>query len=247
MSHNDQQALIAFLNLMLFGGIAWACLCRIAVMDDSARWQTRLGYSVAMATSLTVATMPAWGPWPDLGVLLAGVISALFIWMSRTYWGSGLPHHHRDHSKRRDEKPIPARWFLLPGVVVVAFMFPIIQAAILGPVQRNWTVTSWHTDGSDVVLRGTMEKWWGFCQWLPPTLAVDEYGEQYRVNTTNPSKGSNWGTLRAPVRYGPWRVVGGAGKRLTFRNTHSCNPFWNTTTVLGTLDTRRSTEKGTKP
>jgi len=100
------------------------------------------------------------------------------------------------------------------------------------PVVRDWTVTDNFTDGDDVVLSGTMRKVRD-CVYLPPTLARDDGGQNYTVTSTSPTAGRTWDASTLPQHWGPWRVSGGAGKRLSFIVVYMCGGSYPTIIELG--------------
>jgi hypothetical protein len=89
------------------------------------------------------------------------------------------------------------------------------------PVVTDWHVISAAHDGDDLVLTGTMIKRRN-CTFVPPTLARDREGRNYAVISAAATAGKTWAASDDPQQYGPWRVVGGAGKRLTFLNVYLC-------------------------
>jgi hypothetical protein len=101
------------------------------------------------------------------------------------------------------------------------------------PVVRDWKVDAEATVGGDVVLTGTMIKQRD-CVYLPPTLARDQNGQNYIVESTSPTAGKTWDADEAPQRWGPWTVRGAADKRLTFVIVYLCNGSNPTIVKLGT-------------
>lgn len=89
------------------------------------------------------------------------------------------------------------------------------------PITSDWIITESHVDGADIVLSGTMLKNRN-CVFVPPTVARDSAGQNYPVVSSSPTAGKTWAASGQPQRFGPWRVVGGAGKRLTFINVYVC-------------------------
>lgn len=104
------------------------------------------------------------------------------------------------------------------------------------PVITGWVVQKVTLEGPDIIIAGIMAKVRD-CDYLPPPHARDEQGQNYEVISTSPTRASSWDAAGTPQRFGPWRVKGGAGHRLTFYLEHRCHPMWRQITELGTLQT----------
>ena len=89
------------------------------------------------------------------------------------------------------------------------------------PVIVEWRVTDARVEGADVILSGTMVKQRD-CIYLPPTVAKDQTGRNYAVESTSPTAGKTWAASDLPQHFGPWRIPGGAGKTLEFINVYVC-------------------------
>lgn len=100
------------------------------------------------------------------------------------------------------------------------------------PVVIEWTVQSAARDGDDLILSGTLVKQRA-CTFLPPTLARDHDGRNYAVVSGSATAGKTWAPSDAPQRWGPWRVIGGAGKQLTFLNVYLCGQSAPSVVQLG--------------
>lgn len=106
------------------------------------------------------------------------------------------------------------------------------------PIVYDWTITSYSVAGDDVLLSGYARKRWP-CDYTPPPRAFDEGGVALRIETSSTTR-TSWpadGELR---RWGTWRVVGGAGHKLTFYQANECWGFLDVFTRLGELDVRVS-------
>ncbi len=91
----------------------------------------------------------------------------------------------------------------------------------INPIASDWIVTDSRNDGDDVVLSGHMLKHRN-CVFVPPTIARDSAGQNYPVVSGSATAGKTWAASGQPQRFGPWRVVGGANKKLTFVNVYIC-------------------------
>mgnify|MGYP000134343334 FL=1 len=121
-------------------------------------------------------------------------------------------------------------WSALLGGLIAMFvifmsgpLFTLGRAAYdeLVPVATNWRVLDWRTEGDDIVLSGLMTKQ-RECVYVPPPMARDELGQNYELVNLSPANGGTWAVSGHPQKWGPWRVAGGAGKRLTFHILYSC-------------------------
>lgn len=105
----------------------------------------------------------------------------------------------------------------------------------LKPVIFDWKVDFVTIEGKDVILRGSMRKRHE-CLYLPPPRAVDTAGKHYDVVSGSTSPGGRWPANGQAFQYGPWRIVDGAGQRLTLYQQHDCPETPAVTTILGVLD-----------
>jgi hypothetical protein len=94
----------------------------------------------------------------------------------------------------------------------------------LRPIITEWTVENAIQDGDDLVVSGTMIKHRD-CVFVPPTMARDALGRNYTVFSSSPTAGKSWAASGEPQHWGPWRVHGGIGKRLTFVNVYLCDGY----------------------
>jgi hypothetical protein len=109
------------------------------------------------------------------------------------------------------------------------------------PVMQDWTPTMVSRDGKDLIVSGTVRKVWD-CRYEPPPRARDEAGENLRVISAAPMAGVAWQS--GVNKFGPWRVVNGAGRRIEFYQHHVCFRIFEVFTDLGRVDT---TAGGTSP
>lgn len=123
----------------------------------------------------------------------------------------------------------PATLIIMPGVADIGNR----AYDHIAPVIVEWRVTESRTVGEDLIVSGTMVKQRD-CLFIPPTLARDEHGRNLLVLSTSPTAGKSWAADDKPQRWGPWQVVGGAGKRLTFINLYQC---WHGTPTVSELGT----------
>ena len=85
------------------------------------------------------------------------------------------------------------------------------------PVITDWAVTHAVVEGEDVVLRGTMRKR-RECLLVPPVIARDVGGVPYTLSAEWRAKDSSAET----IPWGPWRIVAGAGRALSFTMVYIC-------------------------
>jgi hypothetical protein len=116
---------------------------------------------------------------------------------------------------------------VLLGFLTVIFIIPIGDAVdatydYLHPVVIEWRVTKVENVGDDVVLQGTMIKQRD-CLYVPPTMARDQYGQNYVVESASPTAGVSWASGPEPQKWGPWIVRNAKGKTLAFSNTYVCD------------------------
>lgn len=132
--------------------------------------------------------------------------------------------------------PIGAGLLLSPFIVALVPILIDAGSAVqdrVTPVVTEWKVTTAQTDGSDLIVAGTMLKNRD-CIFLPPTLARDSTGINHRIQSTAPAGQSTWAADDQPQFWGPWRVPGVAGKTLTFLNVYLCGTGRPTIVELGT-------------
>ena len=122
------------------------------------------------------------------------------------------------------------------SMVWVPWLAHTIEPVLL-PVNTDWHVTDARRDGNNLILTGTMRKRRD-CVFLPPVIARDDSGQNYRLIHASPNRGSNWASSAEPQKFGPWIVEGAAGKRLTFTSVSECHSLWPTFSELGTYDAR---------
>ena len=89
------------------------------------------------------------------------------------------------------------------------------------PVIIKWRVTDARVDAADVVLSGEMVKQRD-CAYVPPTVARDQDGQNYIVESNSRTAGVSWASSDKPQKWGPWTVRGAAGKTLEFSNFYIC-------------------------
>jgi hypothetical protein len=118
--------------------------------------------------------------------------------------------------------------FLALGVVfgfVLAALFPAWSDYIYEqyndarPVVKDWKVLEAHVEGNDLLLSGVMHKTRD-CLLVPPAIARDNAETAYIVEA------DLWRAKDASLDlqpFGPWKVVGGAGRKLTFTLVYVCS------------------------
>lgn len=104
------------------------------------------------------------------------------------------------------------------------------------PVKHDFRVAKLGVDGFDVVVSGTMVKRWS-CEYQPPPRAVDSSGLHYLVESSSATRSSNWPISNAPYAFGPWRIVGAAGRKVSIYQEDECLGV-GVFSWLGTIDTR---------
>ena len=104
----------------------------------------------------------------------------------------------------------------------------------LFPVNSQWHALTVKVEGADLIVAGTMVKTRS-CAYIPPPRARDESGLNLKVISMAVTAGQSWSPSDGPQHFGPWRVIDGAGKKLTFYQEHKCHSVWNTFTTLGKL------------
>lgn len=90
----SDRLLLALANLLLCGGLAWSCLCRITVMSSATTAKTvRAAYCVLLTAAVGVGTLPIWGgEWPGWGLLMLTGSQLVVMWAGRHAW-RGAVHH----------------------------------------------------------------------------------------------------------------------------------------------------------
>lgn len=139
------------------------------------------------------------------------------------------------------------KWLAACMVMCGAFLFVTPIALLVGPsmearylpVLTDWTVTSAKRDGNDLIISGTSVKWPRDCQYLGEIHAGDDTGIGYWVESLNAAPLVSRPASRQPYQWGPWRIRNGAGRRLSFAQSHQCHPLWTVTTRLGVYDDRQ--------
>lgn len=127
---------------------------------------------------------------------------------------------------------------LLLGLVVVATVIvkgPEMESTYL-PVSKDWTPAVVERDGADLLVAGTLVKERA-CMYVPPPRARDHDGRNPAVVSASPTALQSWAPDENAQQFGPWRIIGGAGKRVLFFQEHRCHPLWTTFTVLGEVET----------
>lgn len=131
------------------------------------------------------------------------------------------------------------------GACFAAMLMVIVPAMahslepILFPVNSEWKVTRATVVGNDLILEGTMKKNRN-CVFLPPTIAKDSLGQNYRLIHASPNKGSSWAANEDIQKFGPWIIENGAGKVLEFTNVFDCHSLWPTFSYLGVYDPKKA-------
>ena len=131
---------------------------------------------------------------------------------------------------------------LAAGVLLASLFGPVVVQTLqtqYWPVLYDWRPAV-VTHAGDLIVTGTMRKRrTPACEYVPPQRVLDlDSGAHMPLKSLAPAGGTNWqgdDELRA---FGPWLVVGGAGKRLQFYSEHECSPLWRSFSVLGVVDTR---------
>lgn len=131
---------------------------------------------------------------------------------------------------------------LFTGVLVLTlsvFLLTLVQLAELEirlkPVTSDWTATNIWADGDDLMVYGHMVKRRD-CSYIPPPRAVSSEGRPLLVVSYAANKQSSWPASPDPVFFGPWRVVGGAGKIVDFTQEYRCHFAWPLFMYQGRVD-----------
>jgi len=120
----------------------------------------------------------------------------------------------------------PWTWLVgaLFGFLVLGGAWPVWSDWLLDwrdqkfPVITDWAVTHAVVEGDDVVLRGTMRKR-RECLLVPPVIARDLAGVPYELLAQGRARDSSQKT----IPWGPWRIVAGAGRDLSFTMVYVCS------------------------
>jgi len=129
-------------------------------------------------------------------------------------------------------KTLRSRLLFWPSVLIIAFAIAdgiggIVQDALVRaaasafPPKHSWKPLSISSDGADGIVAGEMVKAWN-CIYMPPPMAHDSIGRWYAVESASASSAQSWPARAAPYRFGPWRVIGAAGKEITFFHRDAC-------------------------
>lgn len=124
-----------------------------------------------------------------------------------------------------------------PFVLALALLFfaRYLEQQFL-PVVRDFRVTTIEQGGSEIVLKGSLEKIRS-CELVGVIASVDDDGMTMRVSLTmlnsidNPPRVFPLGTNY----WGPWRLSlpqVKKGSKIMIKAIHSCHPAWTTTTKL---------------
>ena len=120
----------------------------------------------------------------------------------------------------------PRTWLVgvLVGFFVIGGAWPLWTDALLDwrdqkfPVITDWAITHAVVEGDDVVLRGTMRKR-RECLLVPPVIARDTADVPYLLIT------GIWAAKDSSIMsqsWGPWRIVAGAQRHLSFTMVYLC-------------------------
>ena len=101
------------------------------------------------------------------------------------------------------------------------------------PVVTDWKISNTFVDGEDLVLSGTMHKVRD-CLLIPPPIARDSNGVPHKLTTSMWSPKDASSDLQT---WGPWRVVGGAGKSMKFSMVYMCGVSRPTIIAVGSYET----------
>ena len=123
------------------------------------------------------------------------------------------------------------------GVLIVAVAMivgPAFENKYM-PVMRDWSPGEVQNSGNDIVIMGTVRKARD-CTYIPGLRVRDHKGQHLVITSRSPTADKSWMSSDVHQVFGPWVVVNGAGKRLTFYQEHVCHPLWHTFSELGTID-----------
>lgn len=146
------------------------------------------------------------------------------------------PHHttHRAATVRLIDMMV-----IISSLLLAAAVMPWLETT-LNPVVTQWKVTSFWVEGNDVIIGGTMLRHRGECQYNPPPMVrlKSERGPEINVavESLSPTRSFSFAASKEPQVWGPWRIAGGRGMKMSFYNHYRCHPGWTTTAVLGELD-----------
>ncbi len=124
------------------------------------------------------------------------------------------------------------------SLVVLTFFIaaPEVERRMF-PVTRGWQVESVVVDGKDLVITGSLRKVRS-CDYVPPPRARTSDGMNLLVTSASRTATSSWDKDEDRQFFGPWRVEGGAGRRVFFFQQHRCHILWDTFSELGVVDNR---------
>lgn len=108
----------------------------------------------------------------------------------------------------------------------------------LFPVSINWRVDRVAHEGDNLILSGTVVRNRKHCKYLAPPGARDG-ADNLGLISMSQGPTDTWAFSTVPQRWGPWVIVGGAGRRLEFFIHHRCHAAWMLTTELGQYDDRK--------
>ena len=120
-----------------------------------------------------------------------------------------------------------------PAMILFGVLFGFVAGAVLPvvsdvvfawydeirPVITDWTITSAVREGDDIVIAGTMIKH-RECLLIPPAIARGKNGDPYRLEPVTRWAAKDSSSAVQP--WGPWRVYGAVGNRLTFTMVYMC-------------------------
>ena len=88
---------LAIANAVLCAVIAWACVCRIMLMDArTTRPSVRAGYAALLAAAMSSGAAPVlWGELPGPGQISMALVVLYGIAASYSDWRHGVPEHAR--------------------------------------------------------------------------------------------------------------------------------------------------------
>lgn len=145
-------------------------------------------------------------------------------------------------------RPLQYPWSALAaltvGIVLTPATTPFLGEAVdrLFPVIEDWRPTLIQREGSDLLVTGTMVKNRP-CRYIPPPRAKTPAGTHLPVVSLAPTAGLSWQPSETGVRFGAWRVIGGANETVTFYLQYSCTSLWDTYVELGVVDGAKASVK----
>ena len=101
----------------------------------------------------------------------------------------------------------------LAGLSLFPSALPSLEQSLF-PVADGWRVETAVRDGDDLLLTGTMIRERP-CRFLPPVVARNERGQNLKLVHQSAIGGTSWAPSSEPQKWGPWRIVGGAGQVLS--------------------------------